>query len=151
MISDRSWPNWERGRSKTPRARSGAHDQAVACSARADIASVVHRLGMPELANKTMGLNFPVTLDGKPTDAVFKAFATISMTGIPEGGSNTPRFDLLELVKMILKDSEAFAMVGHLVTSQNHAARMAADIVKSKLNSLGGFDPHGRLCRDRSP
>jgi hypothetical protein len=52
---------------------------------------------------------------------------------------------------MILKDSEAFAMVGHLVTSQNHAARMAADFVKSKLNSLGGFDPHGRLSRDRSP
>jgi len=54
-----------------------------------------------------MGLNFPVTLDGKPTDAVFRAFATIPMKGIPEGGSNTPRFDLFELVKMILKESEA--------------------------------------------
>ena len=41
---------------------------------------------MLELANKAMGLNFPVTL---------------------EGGSNTPRFDLFELVKMILKESEA--------------------------------------------
>ena len=62
---------------------------------------------MLELANKTMGLNFPVTLDGKPTDAVFRAFATIPMKGIPKGGSNTPRFDLFELVKMILKESEA--------------------------------------------
>jgi hypothetical protein len=80
---------------------------AVACSPGANIASVVHRLGMLELANKAMGLNFPVTLDGKPTDAVFKAFATIPMKGIPEGGSDTPRFDLFELVKMILKESEA--------------------------------------------
>jgi hypothetical protein len=30
--------------------------KAVACSPGADIASVVHRLGMPELANKAMGL-----------------------------------------------------------------------------------------------
>ena len=63
--------------------------KATACSPGADIASVVHRLGMLELANKAMELNFPVTLDGKPTDAVFKAFATIPRKGIPEGGSNT--------------------------------------------------------------
>jgi hypothetical protein len=66
--------------------------KAVACSSGADIASVVYRLGMLELANTAMGLNFPVTLNGKPTDAVFKAFATIPMLGIHEGGSNTPRF-----------------------------------------------------------
>jgi hypothetical protein len=65
------------------------------------------RLGMLELANTAMGLNFPVTLDGKPTDAVFKAFATIPMLGIPAGGSNTPRFDEFELEKMILKEAEA--------------------------------------------
>jgi len=51
--------------------------KAVACSPGADIASVVHRLAMLELANKAMGLNFPVTLAGKLTDAVFKAFATV--------------------------------------------------------------------------
>jgi hypothetical protein len=62
---------------------------------------------MLELANTAMGLNFPVTLDGKPTDAVFKAFATIPMLGIPAGGSNTPRFDEFELEKMILKEAEA--------------------------------------------
>jgi hypothetical protein len=81
--------------------------KAVACSPGADIASVVYRLGMLELANTAMGLNFPVTLDGKPTYAVFKAFATIPMQGIPDGGGNTPRFDVFELVKMILKESEA--------------------------------------------
>jgi hypothetical protein len=63
--------------------------KAAACSPGADIASVVHRLGMLELAKTAMGLNFPVTQDGKPTDAVFKAFATVPMLGIPEGGSNT--------------------------------------------------------------
>jgi hypothetical protein len=61
--------------------------KAVACSPGADIASLVHRLGMLELANKAMGLNVPVTLDNKPTDAVSTAFATISMKGIPEGGA----------------------------------------------------------------
>jgi len=81
--------------------------KAPACSPGADITSVVYRLGMLELANTAMGLNFPVTPDGKPTDAVFKAFATIPMKGIPEGRSNTPRFDVFELVKMILKESEA--------------------------------------------
>ena len=81
--------------------------KAAACSPGADIASVVYRLGMLELANTAMGLNFPVTLDGKPTDAVFKAFATIPMQGIPPGGSNTRRFDVFQLVKMILKESEA--------------------------------------------
>ena len=81
--------------------------KAAACNPGADIASVVYRLGMPQLANTALGLNFPVTQDGKPTDAVFKAFATIPMQGIPEGRSNTPRFDLFELVKMILKESEA--------------------------------------------
>lgn len=81
--------------------------KAVACSPGADIASVVYRLGLLELANTAMGLNFPLTQDGKPTDAVFKAFATIPMQGIPEGGSNTPRFDVFELVKMILKEAEA--------------------------------------------
>jgi len=54
-----------------------------------------------------MGLNFPLTPEGKPTDAVFKAVATIPMKGIPEGGNNTPRFDLFELVKMMLNESEA--------------------------------------------
>jgi hypothetical protein len=53
--------------------------KAVACSPGADITSVVYRLGMLELANTAMGLNFPVTLNGKPTDAVVKAFATIPM------------------------------------------------------------------------
>jgi hypothetical protein len=62
---------------------------------------------MLELANTAMGLKFPLTPEGKPADAVFKAFATIPMQGIPEGGSNTPRFDVFELVKMILKDSKA--------------------------------------------
>jgi hypothetical protein len=81
--------------------------KATACNPGADIASVVYRLGMLQLANTALGLNFPVTQDGKPTDAVFKAFATIPMQGIPEGRSNTPRFDLFELVKMILKESEA--------------------------------------------
>jgi hypothetical protein len=81
--------------------------EAAACSPGADIASVVYRLGILELASTAMGLNFPLTPDGKPTDAVFKAFATIPMQGIPEGGSNTPRFDLFELVKMIVKESEA--------------------------------------------
>jgi hypothetical protein len=38
---------------------------------------------------------------------VFKAFATIPMQGIPPGGSNTHRFDVFELVKMILKEAEA--------------------------------------------
>jgi hypothetical protein len=80
---------------------------AVACSPGADIASIVYRLGMLELAKTAMGLNFPVTLDGKPTDAVFKAFATIPMKGIPPGGSNTLRFDVFELVKMILQESGA--------------------------------------------
>jgi hypothetical protein len=80
---------------------------AVACSPGTNIASVVHRLGMLELANTAMGLNSPVTPDGKPTDAVFKAFATIPMQGIPPGGSNTHRFDVFELVKMILKEAEA--------------------------------------------
>jgi hypothetical protein len=79
----------------------------AACSPGADIASVVYRLGMLGLANTAMRLNFPLTQDGKPTDAVFKAFATIPMQGIPEGGSNTPRFDVFELVKMILKEAEA--------------------------------------------
>jgi hypothetical protein len=77
--------------------------KATACSPGADIASVVYRLGVLELANTAMGLNFPLTQDGKPTDAVFKA--TIPMQGIPEGGSN--RFDVFELVKMILKEAEA--------------------------------------------
>jgi hypothetical protein len=81
--------------------------KAVACSPGADIASVVHRLGVLELAKTAMGLNFTLTQDSKPTDAVFKAFATMPMQGIPEGGSNTPRFDLFELVKMIVKESEA--------------------------------------------
>jgi hypothetical protein len=78
----------------------------VACSSGADIASVVYWLGMLELANTAMGLNFPVTLDGKPTDAVFNALATMPMQGIPEGGG-TPRFDVFELVKMIQQESEA--------------------------------------------
>jgi hypothetical protein len=64
--------------------------EAAACSPGADIASVVYRLGMLESANTAIGLNFPVTPDGKPTDAVLKAFATIPMQGIPEGGSNYP-------------------------------------------------------------
>jgi hypothetical protein len=62
---------------------------------------------MLELAKTAMGLNFPLTPEGKPTDAVFKAFATIPMKGIPAGGSNTLRFDVFELVKMIQKESEA--------------------------------------------
>ena len=41
---------------------------AVACSPGVNIASVVHRLGMLELANTAMGLNFPVTPNGKPID-----------------------------------------------------------------------------------
>ncbi len=82
-------------------------NKAVVCSTGADIARVVYRLGMLELAKTVMGLNFSVTLDGKPTDAVFKAFATIPMQGILEGGSNTPRFDVCESVKMIQKESEA--------------------------------------------
>ncbi len=65
------------------------------------------RLGTLELAKTAMGLNFPLTPEGKPTDAVFKAVATIPMKGIPEGGSNTPRFDLFELVEMMVKESEA--------------------------------------------
>jgi len=64
--------------------------EVAACRPGADIASVVYRMGMLELANTAIGLNFPVTPDGKPTDAVFKAFATIPMHGIPEGGSNYP-------------------------------------------------------------
>ena len=83
--------------------------KAAACNPGADIASVVppRRVGMLELANKAMGLNFPETLDGKQTDAVFKAFATIPMQGIPPGGCNTLRFDVSQLVKMIVKESEA--------------------------------------------
>ena len=81
--------------------------QAAACSPNADITSVMYRLGMLDLATKAMGLNFPVTPDGKPTDAVFKAFATIPMTGIPPGGGNGMPFDMYELVKTIVKESEA--------------------------------------------
>ena len=39
-------------------------------------------------------------------------------------------------------------MVGSFGTSQNHVAWMAGRIAKSKLNSLGGSDLYGRLCRD---
>jgi hypothetical protein len=39
---------------------------AVACSLGANIASVVHRLGMLELANTAMGLSFPVTRRESP-------------------------------------------------------------------------------------
>jgi hypothetical protein len=39
---------------------------AVACSLGANIASVVHRLGMLELVNTAMGLNFPVTRRESP-------------------------------------------------------------------------------------
>jgi hypothetical protein len=74
--------------------------KTAGCSPVADIATVVYRLGMLELAKTAMGLNFPETLDGEPTDAVFKAFAIIPMQGIHEGGSNTPRFDVFGLVKM---------------------------------------------------
>ena len=80
---------------------------AVACSPGANIASVVYRLGMLELAKTAMGLNYPETLGGEPSDAVFKAFAIIPMQGIPYGGSNTRQFDMFQLVKMIVKESEA--------------------------------------------
>jgi hypothetical protein len=40
----------------------------AACSPSADIACVVYRLGMLVLAKTAMGLNFPLTPDGKPTE-----------------------------------------------------------------------------------
>jgi hypothetical protein len=79
------------GQPREPGSMLMIYRTAVACSPGADIASIVYRLGMLELAKTAMGLNLRVSLDGEPTDAVFKAFATISMLGIPEGGSNTVR------------------------------------------------------------
>jgi len=81
--------------------------QALACSPSADITTAIYRLWMLDLANRAIGLNFPVTPEGKPTDVVFKAFATIPMTGMPSGGSNRWPFDVYGLVKMIVKESEA--------------------------------------------
>ena len=81
--------------------------EAAACSPTADITSIIFRLSMLDLANRAMGLNLPVTPDGKPTDVVFNAFATIPMTGIPSGGGDRMPFDVYELVKIIVKESEA--------------------------------------------
>jgi len=43
--------------------------------------------------------------DGKPEDAVFKVFATISMPGLPPGGRQGLPFDVEEFRRLINKES----------------------------------------------
>jgi hypothetical protein len=81
-----------------------------ACSPGADVRAVFLRVSMLRMLQMLSGsgtLISPWLHDGKPDDAVFKAFATVPMLGLQVG---TPRqgfpFDVEELIKLIKKESE---------------------------------------------
>ncbi len=75
---------------------SGAINNAAAWHA-------MNRLLFLESAHQE-GIVLPVTPDGRPTDAVFEAFARIEMkfvVPLPEGSGNTPPYDVAELKRML--------------------------------------------------
>jgi hypothetical protein len=75
----------------------------------ADVVSVWYRLSIfavLQLMSKTGGLQLPWLTDGKPSQAVFAAFAKVSMTALAVGKpTNQLPVDLDELARLIQKES----------------------------------------------
>jgi hypothetical protein len=81
------------------------------CSPGANVGAVWYRLSILEMLrhiSEITGTSLPWPREGKPGDAVFKALATVPMTGLPAGVVRTvPPFDPDELIRLIQKESEA--------------------------------------------
>ena len=77
------------------------------CSPGADVMCIWYRLSMLWMLSEFMGLNLPGMHDGKPDDVLFKALAVVPITGMPLGGREGLPFDLVELIPLIQKESEA--------------------------------------------
>ncbi len=74
-----------------------------------DVRTITYRvmwLGMLQTLSEHGAVDFPYFHDGKPDDAVFKAFALVPMTGIYQGMSTEP-YDLDELKRLIENEPKA--------------------------------------------
>jgi hypothetical protein len=80
------------------------------CSPGANLGALWYRLSILELRHisEITGTSLPWPRAGKPGDAVFKALATVPMTGLAPGAARkVPPFDPDELIRLIQKESEA--------------------------------------------
>jgi hypothetical protein len=81
------------------------------CSPAANAGAVWYRLSMLEMLrhiSEATGASLPWPREGKPGDAVFKALATVPMTGLPPGVvRKVPPFDPEELIRLIMEEPEA--------------------------------------------
>jgi hypothetical protein len=75
----------------------------------ANVQDALYRLMWLEAAkdlSEAEGLKFPWSGEGRPSDAVFKALATLTMRGMPPGPSQALPFDLEELIRLIHEKEE---------------------------------------------
>jgi hypothetical protein len=81
------------------------------CSPGANVGAVWYRLSILEMLrhiSEITGTSLPWPREGKPGDAVFKALATVRMTGLPPGVvRKVPPFDPDELIRLIKEEPEA--------------------------------------------
>jgi hypothetical protein len=81
------------------------------CSPGANVGVVWYRLSILEMLrhiSEITGTSLPWPREGKPGDAVFKALATVPMTGVAPGVvRKVPPFDPDELIRLIKQESEA--------------------------------------------
>jgi hypothetical protein len=82
-----------------------------ACSPGANVGAVWYRLSILEMLrhiSEITGTSLPWPREGKPGDAVFKALATVPMTGLPPGVvRKVLPFDPDELIRLIKEKPEA--------------------------------------------
>jgi hypothetical protein len=81
------------------------------CSPGANVGAVWYRLSILEMLrhiSEITGTSLPWPREGKPGDAVFKALATVPMTGLPPGVvRKVAPFDPDELIRLIKEEPEA--------------------------------------------
>jgi hypothetical protein len=81
------------------------------CSPGANTGAVWYRLSILEMlrhVSEVTGTSLPWPREGKASDAVFKALATVPMTGLAPGVvRKVPPFDPDELIRLIMEESEA--------------------------------------------